>query len=215
MSSEREKYVESWKDPQYRDKSPAEQHMRQLLKIFSPQAGNSLIDWGCGTGRASYELWQAGLDVTMIDIAYNALDQKVKEASRGNPRLRFITHDISESIDLTADYSFCCDVMEHLPPDRVDAALDNIISSSKHTLFVIATFEEALHPELHLTVRSHRWWLRKISNKPVTVMYSGEYKYYREDELYEPIYKGSHAVFYLSNSSYGELGRCQEQQKQA
>ncbi|KKM16257.1 hypothetical protein LCGC14_1687650 [marine sediment metagenome] len=198
MSSEREKYVEVWGKPAYRVKSPAETHMPQLVKIFRPEVGESLIDWGCGTGRASYELWkQLGLDVTMVDIAYNALDQKVIEAARGSPRLRFITHDISKEIDLTADYSLCCDVMEHLPPDQVDATLDNIIRSSKHTLFVIATFEESVQPDLHLTVRPYRWWLRKLCNKPIIVEHSAEYKYYKDDELHDHIYNGSHAVFYL------------------
>lgn len=198
MSSEREKYVKVWKNPDYRVASPAERHMPQLVKIFCPDVGESLIDWGCGTGRASYELWkQLGMDVTMVDIAYNALDQKVVEAARSSSRLRFITHDISESTDLTADYSLCCDVMEHLPPDQVDKTLDNIIGSSEHTLFVIATFEEHTQPDLHLSVHGYRWWLRKICSKPVIVKQSAEYKYYKDDELHDHIYAGSHAVFYL------------------
>ncbi len=206
MPSEREKYVEVWKDSKYRDKSPAEFHMRQLVDIFQPATGESLIDWGCGTGRGGYELWrQCGMDVTLVDIAYNSLDQKVREATRVSSRLRFITHDISESIDLTADYSFCCDVMEHLPPDRVDAALDNIISSSKHTLFVIATFEEALNPDLHLTVRPALWWLEQFYDRPVTVVSSNEYTSKPDVELDADglhatahIHYGSHAVIYLS-----------------
>jgi 2-polyprenyl-3-methyl-5-hydroxy-6-metoxy-1,4-benzoquinol methylase len=208
VSSEKLKYEKTWKHKAYREFSPGEENLSVFLNAMHisylmgqnyspngilksrckiskpcmpPHLANTLVDWGCGTGRASYKLCKEhGLNVTMMDIAGNCLDDKVSDEEKTNPRLTFIEHDITEPIDLPCEYGFCTDVMEHLPPSLVDAALDNIIKNSQHVFFAIANFDEIFgdHDEiqeiLHLSVHDFPWWFDKISSKPVTINMASE-----------------------------------------
>jgi len=44
-----------------------QQEFSVLLKLFTPNAGQSLLDVGCGTGYFSQHFQQSGLDVTGLD----------------------------------------------------------------------------------------------------------------------------------------------------
>jgi 2-polyprenyl-3-methyl-5-hydroxy-6-metoxy-1,4-benzoquinol methylase len=167
--NEEEKYVKCWGVDDYRDDSPAERNIAQILRFLEAvKCQESVIDWGCGTGRASKKLYDAGYVVTMIDIAGNCLDSAVRDSLCD--RFQFINHDLTKSIDIESEAGLCVDVMEHLPEDLVDVAIENIISSSKYTFFSIYTDHEAFSyhedilEELHLCVRKHSWWASRLVN---------------------------------------------------
>ena len=64
------------------------------------------------------------------------------------------------------DVGYCCDVMEHLPPEKVDAVLKRIFKNCESCFFSIHFGEDSFrkvvgHP-LHLTVKPFSWWLDKL-----------------------------------------------------
>jgi SAM-dependent methyltransferase len=62
---------------------------RDLLEVLAPQAGERILDVGCGTGRLTAEIARAGADVVGIDYSPTMISQ-----ARGNyPILVFETQD--------------------------------------------------------------------------------------------------------------------------
>jgi hypothetical protein len=174
ITEEQKKYIKCWDLPDYRRYSPGEELVDMFLDL-DPKEDTTLIDWGCGTGRAALKIKQErpDLDVTMVDFAFNCLDKKVKKKTKSIKNFRFIEHDLTKKTDLQSEYGFCTDVMEHIPTEDVDDVLTHILYASKHVFFQISTADDIfsrhkdldVDSELHLTVKSYHWWLRKFSDQ--------------------------------------------------
>lgn len=171
---EQDKYTAMWDREEYRRVSPGEQIAQEFLQIARIRNGAHIIDFGAGTGRGSMAVAilanLAGLDVEldMLDFAANALDEQVAELCKqeGKTRLRFTQHDLTKPAPLAAEYGYCCDVMEHIPPEQVDLVLTNILQAARHVFFQISCTDDACgvligHP-LHLSVHEPSWWKKKL-----------------------------------------------------
>lgn len=164
VTSERVKYKRAWAIPSYRDKSPGERLVPHFLERHKPPG--TLIDLGAGPGRASLKLKQAGFNVVMLDITADSTDEKVRRHN-----LPFIEACLWDPLPFKAkfDLFYCTDVMEHLPPERVDVTLDNILGIAQAGFFQIALFEEGfgkyINDRLHLTVMPWDWWADKIMRR--------------------------------------------------
>jgi len=156
--TEQEKYQLMWQFDTYRADSPGEDLVELILPLLKPDA--LILDFGCGTGRASVELAKRGHEVFLIDFADNCRDEEAMS-------LPFIEWDLCEKIPSTAAYGICCDVMEHVRPDDVLKVLDNIMHSAEKVFFSIGTTPDScgvlIGQELHLTVRPHEWWHQALS----------------------------------------------------
>jgi len=160
--SERDKYRRVWELPDYYKNSPGLTNVERFRKLMCPSIGASLIDVGCGTGGAGLELQDKGLSVWWLDITDAALDDKINrdrfiELPLWSPRWRAWA-----PIGKKWDYGFCCDVMEHMPPEYSLLALDRILSACRICWFQIALFQDGfgdvIGERLHLTVRPFEWW---------------------------------------------------------
>lgn len=153
--TERDKYRLVWQYDAYRQVAPGEVVASTFLEVAKPAPGSQVIDFGCGTGRASLALKAAGLDPLLVDFADNCRDLEAV-------MLPFLEADLTEPIPLTAPYGFCTDVMEHIPTGDVPAVLRNIFSSAEAVFFQISTVPDSMGAligrPLHLTVRDHLWW---------------------------------------------------------
>lgn len=163
--NEREKYEKIWQHEEYRAISPAEQILPGLLKAldYNPMISETLIDFGCGTTRATKKLQDYGYSVLGVDIAYNALSDE----SSGVPLLVCAIEDIPRSVQ--AAYGICIDVLEHIPLARLSETL-RVMSRSValRTLVQVANFEEnhgtALIGEpLHFIFEDRKWWKAKLA----------------------------------------------------
>lgn len=166
LMDEREKYENVWENMAwYRNISPAERDLDMFLDWVPIIPGESVVDLGCGTGRASLQLWKDyEIECVLIDTAKNCLDQDVKKiADMIQPDFLFYEAcltDLPTHIPI-CNYGLCADVMEHIPPDYVDQALrhiESVIMSGCY--FQIALFP---HEDYHLTVQNDLWWLQAIN----------------------------------------------------
>jgi hypothetical protein len=150
---EREKYMRMWSVAGYRNLSPGEDAAQMFLDLVQPSG--LVIDFGCGTGRGGLAISKAGHDVFLVDFASNCRDTEALH-------LPFLEHDLTERCPLHGDVGYCTDVMEHIPPDLVEAVIHNIMRSVPTAFFQIATvpdnFGAVINQRLHLTVEDHAWW---------------------------------------------------------
>lgn len=184
---EQKKYERMWQFPQYRKYAPGEVLAPDFLKHTNVGPGDSVIDFGSGTGRGARRIAAAGCSVVMLDFAEGCLDELVAAAvARGE--LSFMQHDLLHPVPITADYGFCTDVMEHIQPECVDIVLKNILSAAKNVFFQISLQHDGcgvlINESLHLTVQPMKWWVKKFQEL-------GAFIYYNEQ-------RGEDAVFYVS-----------------
>jgi uncharacterized Rossmann fold enzyme len=155
--TEKDKYRLMWSVEEYRNVSPGEACVHQIIERLKPDS--LVIDYGCGTGRASMELSKRGVPVLLVDFADNCRDEEAIN-------LPFLEWDLSKPMPCSSEYGICCDVMEHMPEDQVDAVLRNILAASSKVYFQISTvadqFGAMIGGHLHLSVNPAVWWHTKF-----------------------------------------------------
>ena len=156
--SETEKYQLMWSQDEYRAFSPGEQCAGKFVEIAKPSTNQLVADLGCGTGRGGQAISKHCL-VTLFDFVQNSRDKGID--------LPFELADLSKPIHFDADFGYCTDVMEHIPPESVDAVLKNVTDVAPHTFFQISLVDDALGyligQPLHLSVHPFQWWHDKLS----------------------------------------------------
>lgn len=162
---ERNKYSEIWKFEEYKKFSPGLENVPRFMDVMKPENGASLLDVGCGAGVAGLEFKRLGLDVWWLDITDAGLDPVVN-------RDRFIEAPLWSAWPWDSgargwSYGFCCDVMEHIPPEYVMLVIDRILEACETVWFHIALkpdqFGMMIGEPLHLTVRPYEWWLVRLA----------------------------------------------------
>lgn len=158
--NEQQKYERMWEEPIYRSGDGGLQHIDEFVRVADVQAGQTIVDFGCGEGRTLQPLAALGARVILIDIADNCLAEDV-------PRNGFFRHDMSSNLHLQADTGFCVDMMEHVPTQQVDDVLLNIFDVVRDCYFMVSTTPDAcgqlIGEVLHLTVRPFQWWKPKLA----------------------------------------------------
>lgn len=162
-AQERDKYAEIWSFPEYKVNSPGLTNVERFLSVMKPQVGECLLDVGCGAGVAGLAFERKGLKVTYLDITDAGLDPAVD-------RKRFIQAALWDPwwpSDAHWDYGFCCDVMEHLPPEYTMLVIDKLLWHCRkvwfHIPFTPDGFGHMIGQPLHLTVQPYSWWLVRLA----------------------------------------------------
>lgn len=176
--SEQEIYEQMWTKPEYRAVAPGETCAQVFLEQARPKPGSTVLDLGCGTGRGSLMLAALGqMDVTMVDFADNCLDDDIRPMLETQKHvMRFVKADLTKEVPAAAQYGFCTDVLEHIPPQDVDKVLNNCLRACQHVFFQISTVDDVCggligHP-LHLTVKPYEWWLAKFKDLDCVIHWS-------------------------------------------
>lgn len=155
--TERDKYVATWKIPEYSHRSPGLRHLPGALAWMQPEPGASITDWGSGSGKAADAMIAQGFNVRMVDIAANAY------GGPNGPVIEACLWELPDDLGPT-EYGFCADVMEHLPPERVPQVFDQIAARTRRACyFQIALFEDSWGGrKLHLSVFPQSWWKERV-----------------------------------------------------
>ncbi len=167
---ERLKYETVWRHNDYRKFSPGLEALTSsnILDFFRAKGATSILDAGCGAGQVMEWIvtHHPEFRVHGFDIATNCLNPFF--AGREKEFLSTGCLWVYEDIPQGFDAIFCTDVMEHIPPEHVDAVLSNLCRAAGKVAFLgIALFEDSFGPvivgsHLHLTVRPVEWWLERI-----------------------------------------------------
>jgi len=159
-AAEKAKYEAMWAIPGYRNFAPGEHHADAAFQYLEMKAGDDVLDFGVGTGRGAAKLMARGVHVTGIDLAENSLDADCRHVPAINACLWNLP-------DITAKHGFCTDVMEHIPPEKVDAVLNGIAARVEDCYFNISTQPDAMGAligqMLHLTVQPGKWWHEQLA----------------------------------------------------
>lgn len=189
--SEQEKYEQLWgSEDAYRNHAPGEALAQVFLHHAKPKPYSEVIDFGAGTGRGALMLAILGtMKVHMVDFAKNCLDKDVRNALLTQPHmLQFTEQDLTEKLSFAAEYGFCTDVMEHIPPDNVTKVLQNILMAAEHCFFQISCVPDnmgkLIGEELHLTVKPFAWWLQQFQAMDCVVHWAQDHT--------------SHCLFYVT-----------------
>ena len=169
---EKTKYSQMWDIPEYGDTSPGANIVDAFVKISGCKPGKSLIDLGTGSGKAALKFEREhGLNVQTLDITRHCMIPEALE-------MFGFTH-IETSLwsnwpdNLLAgggapyDYAYCCDVMEHIPPEFTMLCLANMFRAAEHVFIQVDIDPEGwgdlINETLHLTVMPFIWWRDHIA----------------------------------------------------
>ena len=173
QKSEKEKYTTIWRCNEYRLYSPGESSIKNLpiIDLLRRCGAKTVLDAGCGSGKLMHALIeQCGNEfhVHGFDIAENCLDPFFDEIKNDILTVGVLWN--KEDFNKEYDAIICCDVLEHIPTEKVELVLDNFYCCTKTFCYLaIALQDDYFGPRivgtpLHLTVKEPDWWISKIKN---------------------------------------------------
>jgi len=169
---EKLKYDKMWESvPEYRAHGPADCLTPVFLSVIEDEIkpGDTLLDFGCGTGKSALFALEVQMKVHLVDISEHSMDPDI-----------FLLH-IKKEIQFTqaclwdlpmslkpAKWITCFDVLEHIPESKVEHCLkgmsERMIEGGAFSIFLAdENFGRAIGEKLHLTIQPAEWWRERVS----------------------------------------------------
>lgn len=162
-AAEAAKYDRMWAYEEYAVCAPGEGLVEPFVEIARPAPGASIIELGCGTARAGLKLHELGYRVRLLDLTDAGLEPRAREVLGGG----MITAPLWGDWWGQYDFGFCCDVMEHVPPEYTMLVVDRILGHCRAAFFHICLvpdgFGRVIGEPLHLTVMPFVWWRDRLA----------------------------------------------------
>ena len=179
LKNEAALYQTAWNMGGYGDFSPGERYLPIFEDAIAHLASSNVnvLDAGAGSGKGTQALLDKGYKVVMCDLSFDGLeDQDLRkhilcvETSLWSD-LSFVPY-MAKVFDPVFEtgfhWGYCCDVMEHIPPQFTMLVAHQILNIVQGGVF----FSIALTPDqfgffagepLHKTVESFTWWRDSLS----------------------------------------------------
>jgi SAM-dependent methyltransferase len=133
-------YTDVWAVSSYSDHSPGEQFASLFIDMApidtSRVRGVTILDAGCGSGKGAVALQKLGFSVKMVDITAAGLVPAAKDIPFFEASL---WDDLSTKIGYNfggkVDYVYCCDVMEHIPPQFTMLVARRLLDVARRGVF--------------------------------------------------------------------------------
>lgn len=119
---------------------------RVARKIARKYAPRTAVDVGCAYGLLVESLCDLGVDAYGYDVSPYAVSN-AREDMRDRLAVHSILEPIPQRLGRKYDLAICIEVLEHLPPEQADQALDNLCAASDLILFSSSPddFDEPTH----------------------------------------------------------------------
>lgn len=160
---EEEKYRNVWEQASYRVSNLAIQFWEEYCNHIT--ITNSVVDFGCGSGKLVDHLLTLGYEAIGFDITSNSVNAEILEKYPMN-FLFMPLWEIQPKPLGKYDIGICHDVMEHIPTELVVDTFKAILHTANETYFLIeAVLDYAgMHGKepLHLTVEPEEWWIERM-----------------------------------------------------
>jgi 2-polyprenyl-3-methyl-5-hydroxy-6-metoxy-1,4-benzoquinol methylase len=167
---ERATYEDIWSAvDSYGRHAPGEQYLPLFLQCLGdvPRKGATVLDAGTGSGKGAVALSDEGFNVRMCDMT----DAGLVEYAKALPFYELcLWHDLSPATwffgypgRTKAEYVYCTDVLEHIPPQFTMLAVHQMLAVCSKGLFLTVSlvpdnFGVWLGKSLHQSVFPFTWW---------------------------------------------------------
>lgn len=162
LASETNKYERIWKVPDYMYWSGECEEISKFLTWIAGRPVKNILVLGCGQGYGLHKLTRAGYEVFGIDLV------DVLEFPEYKKKLTIAPIWQLPYKSLHFDALLCCDVFEHLPPNKVVTALQEMNRVSKFWYCTISCRPDQLGKKidetLHLSIYSPDWWIHQLDS---------------------------------------------------
>lgn len=165
---ERQLYEDVWQGlDRYGDLSPGVERLPMFLEMVGATLGGiapncgSVLDAGCGSGKAALALEDAGFSVTCADLT----DAGLVNSARVLP---FVGGPLWATCPLGAfDWVYCCDVLEHVPTEFTMLTIARLLETARLAVFLSIAlvpdqFGAWVGQPLHQTVQPFTWWRDRL-----------------------------------------------------
>lgn len=148
-------YNDYWQRPDRfgsRSFSDADELARRVLRVCGV---GSVLDVGCGFGALVRSLLRIGIDAQGVDVS----DVPVQHANSLAPG-RFKIGSILQLpfADDSFDTIVCTDCLEHIAPDDVPRALQELARVARRNVFIVVSTVQDRDATWHLTIKDRDWW---------------------------------------------------------
>ena len=160
---EKEKYLNLYKDKRkYGRRNLARK--RNMYEIIKSMKINSICDVGCGEGQFCDWMTKRCSIVYGLDIASVEANKVVK-----NDKINYINAEARNIplLDNSVEYVTCFDCLEHCLPKDINKILQEFYRIATKGFILSISYKQALRKgikgeNLHMTVRSEKWWIKQI-----------------------------------------------------
>lgn len=125
---------------------------------FAKSVAGTVLDAGSGRGSVLRFMLDNGIDAFGIELSTAACNKYLQ----GLPH---VNADIITWAERGYTYPglISTDVMEHIPPDQIDAVLEALAKLAPRAFLGIAN-HSSIHEghELHVIQQGHKWWMQRV-----------------------------------------------------
>lgn len=162
VEHERDTYAAMWAVDRYHEASPGQSLLPIFLDMAKPRPGASVLDAGCGAGKGSLALREAGFNVLMCDL----VDVRTPDAQALPFFATSLWSPLRDQVSPN-DYVYCCDVLEHIPTPFTMLVVSRLLEVAERGVFLSISlmpdnFGIWIGKTLHQTVQSFAQWREQL-----------------------------------------------------